>query len=147
MSEIATEISGIGEPVSTLEFFGQTFQERREALREIDTFREQARQALEDSVASMVGKSVLMTFRPHRTKFREWQYSLPYYSMMDEQRTPVEKQVVVQSFGGGSRGNLVSLGAGEYRDGRYDQTWYVSLGNILDIVVEQPVEPESNASL
>lgn len=140
MSDLATEINGSGDTITNLEFFGQSFSDRRGALQKIDAFREQSYQALADSVAVLVGREVTMKFRPSTTTGRGSKFTFPCYSLSDVIRNPLERTVVIQDVD--AKKNTVQIGAGEFLDGIYDQTWWVGLGNILDIHV--PSEETAN---
>lgn len=135
MSEIATEVNGSGETVTTVEFLGTTFQDRKDALDKIDMFRAEARQALVDSVSVLVGRAALATFRPSSVTYREWKLSVPCYGMLDKERTPIERNVTIHSINTGTE--TVRLGEGEYLDNSFEQTWNVKLTNILNIALEE----------
>lgn len=130
MSEIATEISGVQGSVTDLEFLGGTFAERKLALQRVDAFRRYVKDALRDSVAVFVGQEVEMTFRPSSITSRQYpNISVPCYSMQDEVRDPVTKNVTIRRVGE----DYVSVTAGELVDGNYDTKWSVGLQNVVSI--------------
>lgn len=141
MSELATEIAHASEPITTSEFLGSSFEERRQALTQVEAFHGEAKQALADSVAVMVGRQVLMTFRPSSVTDRNSRYSFPVYSLFDDERKPLEKVVTVHSVD--PRTFKAVVGEGEYQTGDFDRTWYVNLGSILSIAENETDQEHS----
>ena len=131
MSELASEIAHAHEPITNSEFLGSSFAERRAALTQVEAFRKEAELALADSVAVMVGRRVLMTFRPSSVTDRESRFSFPVYSLFDDERKPLEKVVTVHDVNPDTFKAVVA--EGEYREGEFDRTWWVNLNSILDI--------------
>jgi hypothetical protein len=131
MSEIASEIAQSNEAITTSEFLGMTFAERREAVTQVENFLSEARLALADSVAVKVGQQVLMKFRPSMVVMREYDASFPVYSIMDTERAPLEKIVTIQEVNAENLRAVVT--EGEHYEGKYDQKYFVNIGSIINI--------------
>lgn len=138
MSQLATELRGGDQTISNVEFLGSTFAERRAALRQVDAFKGMVEQALADSVAVLQGVPVTMTFRPSTLHTRGSQFAYPCYSISDEVRKPVTKQVTVRDVN--AKLQSATLTEGDFQDDSYDCTWTVRLGNIVEITPLQEAE-------
>jgi hypothetical protein len=136
MSEIATEITGAVETVTTSEFLGKTFAERREALLKARAFAEMTQAALADSVEMMVGKIVEMKFRPKKTKVAQYpNVWVPCYSLMDEVREPITQTVHIHTIDPQNRSaHLVGWEISDDGVLMYTgQEWKVNLQNIFSM--------------
>lgn len=138
MRTIASEIEASEQTVTTLEFLGTTFAERREAVAKASAFVELTKKALVDSAEVMVGSRVHAVFKPSMALLRQYNAWVPCYSISDEIRKPWECDVDIISVS--ESGHSMSLGFGEKRDDRYDTEWVVGLNNIINI---GPIETEA----
>ena len=140
MSEIATEIIGSTELISTVEFVGKTFEERKQALQKVDTFKKFTEQALADSVAINIDKEVTMTFIPSAVLLRGVSAWVSCYSLKDSDPQPISRNVTIRSVNDDTYSATVT--SGELKDSQYDSKWVM---DIRDIITLEPIN-EAHAS-
>jgi hypothetical protein len=140
MSEIATEMAGASELTATAEFLGSTFNDRRQALRQVTAFKKVTEQALADCVAMHLNQEVTMSFRPSSVATRKYNVSVPCYSLTDEVREPLVKDVTVRDVNDSSMTVLVTKG--ELTEGKYDAEWTVRIHNIIALEPTQSAPTE-----